>query len=239
MRYKPQLVFSTGTVWNTATTPKTINVTVKAGDTIIVFGIIEGQASSSSDTLAVTGGGLSWSTAVKVNVASYTHVSEQHATATADATFDISIAHTGNTALWYGARALGWRGSDGVGTPVKTNVASGAPSLDVVTGAAASAIMAFSGDWAAVDGASRTWRTINGIIPTAANGLELDYFRDAAHYVLYGAYWDDVGVAGTKTTGVSAPGAQKYSIIAMEIKGTNRTVQQTILKQHLRRASNY
>ena len=238
MRLKPQLVSSLDSAWNTTTTPKTISVTVKTGDIIVVFGVIEGQASSSSDTLAVSGGSLSWSTAVKVNVASYAHVSEQHATATSDATFNVSIAHTGNTSLWFGANATVWRGSDGVGTPQKTNVASGAPSLAVTTGVDSSAIIAYNGDFVAVDGSSRTWRTINSITPTSGNGLELSYFFNASRYTVYGAYWDNVGVAGSKTTGLSAPSGQKYSIIAMEIKGSE-PAKRTLVNQAVKRASNF
>jgi hypothetical protein len=220
MRAKPTRVFSTDSAWNNVTTPKTISVTVKLGDIIIVMGIIEGQATSSSDTLAVTGGGLSWSTAVKVNVAAFCHISEQHAVATSDATFNVSIAHTGNTALFFGANATGWRGSDGVGTPQKANLASGAPSVSVTTGADASAILAYNADFNAADDTTRVWRTINGITPTAGNGLELSHQFLTTRYTLAGAVWDDVGVAGAKTAGQTTLATQKYSIIAMEIKGT-------------------
>lgn len=238
MRYKPQPVSSLDSAWNTGTTPKTISVTVKTGDFIIVIGIIEGQATTSSDTLLVTGGSLSWSTAVKTNVAAFCHISEQHATATSDATFNVSIAHTGNLALFFGGNATVWRGSDGLGTPVSATNASGAPSLAVTTGAAASAILAFVADFNAADDTTRVWRTINGIIPTAGNGLEISHQFLTSHYTLSGAYWDDVGAAAAKTTGQTTLATQKYSIIAIEIKGTNR-VAPIITKQAVNRASTY
>lgn len=238
MRYKPFKVFATSSAWNTATTPKTISVTVKLGDLIVVIGIIEGQATTSSDTLAVSGGSLSWSTAVKINVAAFCHVSEQHATATSDATFNISIAHTGNTALFFGANAVGWRGSDGLGTAQKANLASGAPSVSVTTGAANSAILAFNADFNAVDDTTRVWRTINGITPTALGTLEVDHAFLTSHYTLAGAIWDDVGVAGAKTVGQTTLATQKYSIIAIEIKGTD-TPSSLIRSPAVKRAASY
>lgn len=239
MRIKPHRVSSLDSAWNNATTPKTISVTVKTGDFIIVFGIVEGQATTSSDTLLVTGGSLSWSTAVKTNVAAFCHISEQHATATSDATFNVSIAHTGNASLFFGANATVWRGSDGLGTPVTATNASGAPSLSVTTGAAESAIMAYVADFNAADDTTRVWRTINSITPTSGNGLEITHQFLTAHYTLSGAVWDDAGVAGAKTTGQTTLATQKYSIVAIEIKGTNRTVQHMMIKQAVKRASTY
>jgi hypothetical protein len=238
MRYRPQLVSTLDSVWNTVTSPKTISVTVKAGDFIIVIGIIEGQATTSSDTLAVSGGSLSWSTAVKTNVAGFCHISEQHATATSDTTFNVSIAHTGNTALWFGGNATVWRGSDGLGTPVTATNASGAPSLAVTTGAANSTILSFVADFNAADDSARAWRAINGITPTAGNGFEISHQFLTSHYTLSGAYWNDAGAAGSKTTGQTAITGQKYSILSIEIKGTNR-VAPVIFKQAVNRASTY
>lgn len=238
MRYKPYNVSKLSSVWNTATSPKTISVTVKAGDFIIVFGVIEGQATTSSDTLLVTGGGLSWSTAVKTNVAAFCHISEQHATATSDATFNVSIAHTGNMSLFFGGNASVWRGSDGLGTPVTATNASGAPSVAVTTGAVSSAILAFVADFNAADDTTRVWRTINGVTPTALGALEIDHAFLTAHYTLSGAVWDDVGSAAAKTAGQSTLATQKYSIIAMEIKGTNRPPS-LIRSPSVKRASNY
>lgn len=238
MRYKPQRVSSLSSVWTNGTTPKTISVTVKTGDFIVVFGVIEGQATTSSDTLAVTGGSLSWSTAVKTNVAAFTHISEQHATATSDATFNVSVAHTGNLTLFYGANATVWRGSDGLGTAVSATNASGAPSLAVTTGAVSSAIIAFVADFNAADDTTRVWRTINGVIPTAGNGLEIDHSFQTAHYTLSGAVWDDVGSAAAKTTGQTTLATQKYSIVAVEIKGTSR-VPGLAINQAVKRTSLY
>lgn len=221
MATKPQKIATGGSsAWNNATTPKTVSVTVEVGDVIVTYGVIEGQATSSSDTLAITGGGETWSTAVKVNVAAFTHVSIQTTIATIAQTFNVSCAHTGNTGLFYGFNVTVWRRSTGIGTPVKTNTTSGAPSLAITTVTDNATIVVYNGDWSNQDGTSRVWLTINSVTPSAANGLEIDYSFNASHYVVYGAYWDDAGAAGSKTVGLSAPGSQKYSIVAVEVKSS-------------------
>ena len=209
--------------WGTNTAPRsTASITVNNGDILIAIGAIEGQGSPGADTLGVAGGGLVWNEEKHVDVGSYVveHVWSTTATSTTSFAVTFSRAVLSNSSLWWGGGVIVFRNSNGIGASAKTNVLSGAPSLNLITTQPNSAIICLSGDWTAADGTSRTWLTINGITPTSGNGLEKVYFRDASHYVVYSAYWDDVGAIGTKTTGLSAPGSQKYSIIAIEIKGT-------------------
>lgn len=174
-------------------------------------------------TLAISNSGTaqSWTQQQVVNVASYTWITIWTAIASVGQSMTVTVtrnADPGGTDL-FGCNALTFRGSDGVGASAKTNVSSGAPSLALTTVAANSAIIAINGDWNAADGTTRTWRTINSITPTAGNGLEVTYFRNAAQWTIYGAYWNDAGAAGSKTTGISAPSTMKYSIVAVEVKG--------------------
>jgi hypothetical protein len=216
----PTFVSHTATVFNTITTPKTTaSISVNNGDILVAYGCIEGQASSTSDSINVAGGSLTWTKNQWVKVASNTYVLVASATATSTTSITVSFTHLGNTAsLWFGGGVYVFRDSNGIGASNKTN-STGAPSMTLTTGSNNSAIVYISGDWAAVDGASRTWRTINSITPTAGNGLEETYFRDAAHYGVYSAYWTDVGAAGSKTVGLSAPTGQTFSIAAIEVTG--------------------
>jgi hypothetical protein len=215
----PTFVSETQTVFNTATTPKTTaNISVNNGDVLIACGIIEGQASSTSDSINVTGGSLTWTKNQWVKVANNTYVLVASTTATSTTTITVTFTHVGNTSLWFGGDAFVFRDSNGIGASNKTN-STGAPSMSLTTTQTNSAIVYVSGDWSAQDGTSRTWNTINSITPTAGNGLERLYFRDAAHYTAYIAYWSDVGGTGAKTLGLSAPGSQTYSIAAIEVKG--------------------
>jgi hypothetical protein len=205
------------TAWSTvAAGAKTASVTVGVGDVLVVCGITE----SNTYTLATpTGGGLTYTLQQSVVTADYTACYVWTAVSASSQTYTLSVSMSGGTGYW-GFNCLRFSGSDGVGASSKTNVASGAPSLALTTGTDNSTIVVANGDWNAADGASRTWRTVNGITPTSGNGLENTYARDSSRATFYVARWNDAGAAGSKTTGLSAPSGQKYSIIAVEVKGT-------------------
>jgi len=195
---------------------RTVSVTVSTGDVLVIYGVTEAD----HITLATpSGGGLTYTLQQSVVVTDYCGVYLWTAVSASSQTYTLSITMSGGTGYW-GYSALRFSGSDGVGASTKTNVLSGAPSLAPTTGSDNSAVVAAVGDWNAVDGASRTWRTVNSITPTAANNLERTYARDSSRATFYGAYWNDAGTAGAKTTGLSAPSGQKYSIVAVEVQGT-------------------
>jgi hypothetical protein len=215
----PTFVSDTETAWNTTTSPKTTStISVNSGDILVACMV----AANELPTTTVSGGSLSWTTEEEVNVAAYTRLLGSRAVASANLT--VSFTRTAGTAALFGGNVLCFRSSDGVGASEKGNASGAAPTLNITTTQDNSAIVCFVGDWNAVDGASRTWRTVNSITPTAGNGYELSYFRDAAEYTLYVAYYPDAGTAGAKTVGLSAPSGQKYSIVAIEVKGTSSSV---------------
>jgi hypothetical protein len=118
----------------------------------------------------------------------------------------------------FGGGVQNFRGSDGVGASSSTT-GSGGPSLSLTTTQANSAIVVASSDWNAVDGTTRTWRTVNSLTPTAGNGLERSYVLLGGGFAEYAAYYSDAGTAAAKTVGLSAPTGQAYSIGAVEVKG--------------------
>ncbi len=190
---------------------KTVDVTVSAGDVLTVVGVIE----DASFTLATpTGGGLTYTLAQSISITDYCAVYVWTATSAGAQTFTLSVTLTGSGSHLWGLNVLQHSGSDGVGASSKTNT-TGAPSLGLTTTQADSAIVVGVGDWNAVDGTTRTWRTVNGAAAT-----EQTYFRDSSHYTVYVGRHPDAGAAGSKTTGLSAPTGQKYSIVAVEILGT-------------------
>lgn len=218
----PTFIQEAETAWNSTTTPKTTaSFAVQTGDVLVAIGVIA-DSNGVDDNLTVSGGGLVWTvpTNGRVKVSSYTGAVIYTATATSATSITVSFASAGSPSAWFGGNVLTFRGSTGVGQSAKTNVLSGAPSVGITTTGANSAIVAVSGDWNAADGTVRTWLTVNSITPTVGNSLEVTYFRDAAQYTTYGAYWNDAGSAGAQTVGLSAPGSQKYSITAVEVLGT-------------------
>lgn len=206
----PTFVAEYETVWNVATSPKTVSVTTAVGDVLVCFGLVE----NNSSTLGTPTGGtsLTWTLRQSISITDYCAAYVWTATATTAETFTLSVTRSGGGAAWWGLNCLRWSGSDGVGATNKTNVASGAPSLSLTTTGANSAVATGVGDWNAADGTTRTWR----------NGeTEQTYFRDSAHYSAYVGRWNDSSAAGAKTLGLSAPTGQKYSILAVEVLGTS------------------
>lgn len=208
----PTFIAEYESAWNTGTTPKTASVSVDAGDVLVIIGIAE---SSSTVVGPPTGGSLTYALKQDVTTAGNCRVTLWTSTAPGGQSFTLSVPSDSGT-NWYGFNCLRFSGAS-VGASAKTN-SVGAPSLDLTTTVANSAIVCGNGDFLAVDGASRTWRTINSITPAAGDG-EKTYFRDAIHYATYIAYWSDVGATGTKTTGLSAPTGQTFGIVAVEVIG--------------------
>ena len=202
--------------WLNNTTPKTVTPTTVVGDVLVVVGNTEDEAVTLTTP---TGNSLTYTLQQSVTVTDFTATYLWTAPDNTGGTgWTLSVSRAGS-ALEFGFTVARFSGSDGVGASSKTNVTSGAPSLDITTQQDNSAIVVISGDWSAQDGASRTWRTVNGTTPTAGNGFELVYARSAITHAVYVAYYPDAGTAGTKTVGLSAPGSQKYAILAVEIKG--------------------
>lgn len=211
----PTFIQEAETVWNTTTSPKTTaSFAVLAGD-ILVVGAIQSHSEGTS-TFTCSGGSLTWTLRQEVDVFNYCWAGLWTAQVDSDKSMTVTVTRTaGPTTDLYGFNTYCFRGSDGVGASAATNVSSGAPTLNLTTTQAASALVVINGDWNGADGASRTWRTNAGTL------TEQTYYRDGTFGVtFYGGYHADAGAIGTYAVGLSAPGSQKYSIAAVEIKGT-------------------
>jgi hypothetical protein len=195
----------------------TASFSVTAGNFLVVV-----AAAENSNVVLATpvGGSLTWT--LLDNIIGGTNsarTASWSATAASTTSITVSITSSGATGAW-GFAVFQFSSSNGVGAHASVNGASGAPSQAITTTQANSAVVFLNADWAAVDGTTRTWRTINSITPTVGNGLEKVYFRNAASYTVYVGLWNDVGATGAKTTGLSAPVGQTYSIVAVEAKGS-------------------
>ena len=212
MTTPPAFVTEYESAWNVDTTPKTASVTVATGD---VLAIVASTADQLATLNTPTGGGLTYNPAQSVAIANFCTVYIWTVDPVAGGqTYTLSVTRSGSTGTPWGFNAYRFSDSDGIGLSSKTNVTSGAPTLDL-TVEANSAIVVINSDWTAADGTVRTWRANAGAL------TEQTYFRDAAQYTTYNGYHADAGAAGTYAVGLSAPGAQKYSIAAVEIKGTS------------------
>lgn len=217
----PTFVSQGASAFNTNTTPKTLSIAVNAGDTLVVYGLSDNDLT----TISTPSDGVNTYLSIQsIVITDYCWTGAWKTTAATSTTLTVSCTRGGAGGDHWG---IGWylhRNSAGVGASSKTNVSGGAPSLALTTGSANSAIINVVGDWNAIDGtSSRVWRTINSIVPSSGAGTEGLFLFDSTLATLYSARWTDAGAAGSKTTGLSAPAGQKYSIIAIEILPSGAT----------------
>lgn len=209
----PTFIQEAETAWNVNTTPKTTaSFAVQVNDILVAIGVTA-DTSTTLSTPTNSGTALTWTLQQSIVVSSYCSTYVWTTTASTAESITVSFARGGVSNL-FGGNVLTFRGSDGVGASAKTNVTTGAPTLNITTTQANSAVVVVNGDWNAVDGATRTWRENAGSL------TEVTYFRDSANYTVYGGYHSDSGATGTYAVGLSAPSGQAYSIIAVEVKGS-------------------
>jgi hypothetical protein len=226
----PTLISVTPTSYSTTgvTSKATASISVQAGDILVAKAAMEnGWDTGTSTNVFINisdSAGNTWTrrhelahtgAAVDNNVA-YVTAWTAVAAATGSTTVTFAQAGTVNNVLHFGGEVEVWRGSDGVGaTNVATNGtgANAAPSVSVTTTQDNSALSVIDADWNATTGTD-TWTT------TAGTPTNRSDFSDAASYGVHTATYADVGTAGSKTVGMSAPATQRYGIIVIEVKGT-------------------
>lgn len=205
----PTFVAQYVTVFNTDTTPKTAMnaVAISSGDVLVAVAASEMHA-----TLSLTETGAGSATLRQSSaLVDYSAVSGWTYVAPSNETVTVSFA---SNLAWFGGNVVRFSGSGGIGASAVATGASGSPSVSLTTTQANSAIVVIVSDWNATAG-TQTFTTAAGT-PTALT----DFPGDAAHYGVAIAYYADVGAIGSKTVGMSAPTGQKWSIIAIEVKGT-------------------
>lgn len=205
----PTFVAQYATAFNSSTTPKTAMnaVAISSGDVLVAV-----VASESTAVLSATENGAAAATLQRSStVADYSAVSAWTYVAPGNET--ITFSFSADVVGRFGGNVIRFSGSSGVGASNVATGASGSPSVSLTTTQANSAIVVIASDWNAVAG-TQTFTTAAGT-PTALTG----YPGDGAHYGVAIAYYADVGAIGAKTVGMSAPTGQKWSIIAIEVKG--------------------
>ncbi len=214
---KPEFIQEAETAYNQTTPKETASFSVKKGDRLLAVMSCE-EVSGGAGQLTISGGGFTWTLLARVTVNEYTEVGLWTTEATEDKTFKCTIAR-GATARSFGGNVLTFRKASGVGTAVKTNVSSGAPTLNITTTKEHSAIVVGVGDWKALDGKSRAWREGAGTL------TEQTYNFINGVYTSYAGFHADAGTPGTYAVGLTAPAAEKYSIVAVEVFGEESGVE--------------
>ena len=209
----PTFVSQGSSAFDTNTTPKTVSITTQTGDRVVVIAI-SANASSPVST-APTGNSQTYTQVASLGTTSaHGRAIAWTMTETAGGTYNVSCTRPSGVNIW-GFSVWVWRDSDGFGAVGAPTVNSTSNSVTLTTTGANSGLCVASCDWNAVDGTTRTRRTING-----STGTERSYYRNSAEYTAYAQDYADCGSTGSVTAGYSAPTGQASAIIAVEVKGT-------------------
>lgn len=199
--------------WDTTTTPKTVTPTTTANDTLVYLAGTE----DFNATVPAPTGTLTYTERQNVGALSRGRAAIFTAPGQAAAGWTLTGTRTGSVYKW-GFNALVFPGySGGPGASVGEVRASVPGTIELTTTEDNSAVAVIMVDWSAINRTERTWATVNGYTPSAANGGELTYFNNTSNYTVYIAVYPDVGVAGAHVVGVTETIAG-HSIAAIEVK---------------------
>ncbi|MBK8191563.1 MAG: hypothetical protein IPK79_14085 [Vampirovibrionales bacterium] len=213
----PTFVSQYATAFNSTTTPKTAMsaVAINSNDVLVAVA----SSANSYKTLSITENGAASATLQRSSVVvDYSPAYGWTYVAPSAETITISFSSSGGSGEYFGGNIVRFSGSDGVGASNVATGASGNPSVSLTTTQANSAIVVIVSDWNAVSGTQTFTNNFSGT-PTALT----DYPGDGAQYGVAIAYFPDAGAVGSKTVGMSAPTGQKWTIIAIEVKGSTST----------------
>jgi hypothetical protein len=202
----------------TNTKPKTISgIPMQNGDLLVVDAVTYDNAGTNVFTTAPTGGsGLTWTSSGVVAVSGLESRAAWSAPVGSDQTASITLTHTA-THPWLFTLTV-WRAHGGIGAwaAAHNGVTGGTPSVTLNGVQENSAIHYSNGDWNVTAGA-RTY--LSSGVGTAT---ELYYILDGTIQIQYNlAVYPDVGAAGNKTVGQSAPTGQRWAAIGIEIIGSS------------------
>jgi hypothetical protein len=201
---------SQGYTSNAAT--KTVSVTTQPGDCVVVYG---GGENSAMTLTTPVGNGITFSLAQSVVTANFCTAYLWTGTDGTGGTWTLTCTSAGGNT--WGFTCVVFRGVAGFGLSAKANVNSGSPTLSFSTATNNSYFVLFDADFNADPISPRVWNTVNGYTPNSSNGYELTAAGTTSTYGAYGAYYANLGTAGSKTFGMSAPTPQIYSILGIEV----------------------
>lgn len=217
----PTFVAEYESSWSLTGTPRTVTPTIAASDCLVIGAISANDTAiigTPTDDLASH---LTYTLQQTVQVTDwcFLRVWTAFVSGGQSGSFTLSLPRTGTADTW-GFNCLRFSGVNSIGATAQNNGFDGLGNQkDMTTTGDNSVVVQFAGDWNATDGSTRTWRTVNSIAPSSGNGYEKTYQAVGGFYTVYGAYWPDTGAAGTKTFGMTAPTAQKFSLGLVELKG--------------------
>jgi hypothetical protein len=236
----PTIASSGASAWNlTASTAVYNGISLADGDLLVVLALGANAVAVLSTTAPTnTGTALTYAQRINAPAAADTNVgraimwtAQSASSQTINVTCTRPMGTTGSPPWGFQWWVISAGTHNGVGAVASAT--TGSNTQAITTTADGSMLLGGSSDWNAVDGTSRTRRTVNG-----STGTEHSYFRDSAQYTIYTQSYADAGTAGSKTFGYSAPAGQQTTIAVVEILagGGGGTPTPPILVMQTRRA---
>lgn len=189
---------------------------VQAGDAITLYASSGHNSLKFANLPVASGGSITWTPRITAEPGgSFSQMRGWSGAVGATANgITVSVSPSAGSGLEWGFTGMLWRSHGGIGNVVSENVNSEAPAIDIVC-SANSAVDYHNVDWQALDGSARVWRTVNGQAIT-----ESFYYQNPNFHGIYDGYRLDVGAAGSKTFGLTAPTGQRPTHGAIEVLGT-------------------
>ena len=202
--------------WHTNEAAKSVQMTTRSGDVLVV---VATTADGTTTLGTPVGNALTYTLEQSSVAAGDPAIYVWSATDTLGGnSWPLSISRTAGMGAWgYGVYVV--TRTTGVGASALTGPAVGAPGVSLATTVNQSAVVVISVDDLATNQADRLWRTVEDVVrPTLASNTEK--LAQVGSYAVYSAYYHNVGALGAKTYGLVLPTAQRYTIAAIEIKGS-------------------
>lgn len=216
----PTIASSNASAWNlTAATAVYNSISVANGDLLIILSL-GANAVSPISTTAPTNTGTALTYTQRLTAPAVAHsgfgrvilwTAPSNSAQTINVTCTRPMGSAGSPFWGFQWWVIAAGTHNGVGA-VAGSEDTGSNTQAITTTGANSMLLGGASDWNAVDGTSRTRRTING-----STGTEHSYFRDSAQYTVYAQSYADAGAAGSKTFGYSAPVGQLTALAVIEI----------------------
>lgn len=194
----------------------TSSFTPGVGDVIVVKGIIEDTSGPSAYGTPIDTNSNTYTLWASDSSASHCWVGIWTAVAATASSMSVTVTPTGS-GNWHSIVVEQWTSAALAGTPATngTKTGTGAPSSSITTTTANSAVSWLNGDWAANSPAGRVYNS--GSATPVEDGLHDK--SGTSSYVAYYA-WQNAASATSQTVGLTAPGGQTWSLLAVEILDT-------------------
>ena len=204
-------------------------LSIESGD--ILVAIMSIHDVEDVPNISNSGAALTWTSQADLDANPYTEVAVWTAVGDSTRSLTVSMQRTGTEGHRWGGIVYQFRGGNGLGNVATAQASDAAPTVNITTTGADSAIVVLCSDREASDGASRAWRTNAGALTEEA------YSVNATFQTVYSGYHASAGTAGTYAVGLTAPNSQDYSIVAIEVLGVGAPP--AVAPTHPLRSDNY